>query len=142
MEKPVKELVERFYHELWNKEEEQVAWEILHKNLSFRGSLGSEQKGPDGFLRYWRIIHEALGDFMCAIEDLVVSQNRAAIKVRFKGRHQSSLFGIEATGREIESNGAAFFKSEGNQITDIWILGDIDAVRRQLGESIETNFDS
>jgi len=142
MEQSIKELVERFYHELWNKADEQVAWQILHKNLSFRGSLGSQQQGPDGFLTYWQSIREALSGFTCTIEDMVVSQNRAAVKVSFKGRHQATLFGIKATGREIEWKGAAFFKSEGQQITDIWILGDIDAVRQQLGESIGTKFDS
>ena len=137
MEKPIKELVERFYHELWNKADKQVAWQILHKNLSFRGSLGSEQIGPDGFLAYWQSVHQALGEFTCTIEDLVISHNRAAAQMKFNGRHQASLFGMNASGLEIEWNGAAFFKSDGHQITDIWVLGDIDSVRQQIsGEKL------
>lgn len=43
-----KDLVERFYHELWNRTDERVADEILGADLRFRGSLGPERQGHDG----------------------------------------------------------------------------------------------
>ncbi|MDV7341053.1 hypothetical protein RYZ26_15710 [Terasakiella sp. A23] len=51
-----KELVQRFYHEVWNKADETVAREILHEDFRFRGSLGPEKRGQDGFIVYMRSI--------------------------------------------------------------------------------------
>jgi predicted ester cyclase len=42
------------------------------------------------------------------------------------------FFGVQATGREIAWSGAAFFKIEDGLIAELWVLGDIDAVKRQL----------
>jgi hypothetical protein len=55
-----KRLIERFYHEVWNRADEVVAREILHPEFCFRGSLGEEKRGPDGFITYLRMIHTAL----------------------------------------------------------------------------------
>jgi hypothetical protein len=52
--------VERFYFEVWNRADEQVAREILHPTFRFRVSLGPEKLGPEGFIDYMRSIHAAL----------------------------------------------------------------------------------
>ena len=41
-----KQLVERFYLDLWNKADEAVARQILHPEFRFRASLGPERRGP------------------------------------------------------------------------------------------------
>lgn len=56
-------LVERFYHRVWNKADEVEAHEILDIDFRFRGSLGPELRGPDGFIAYMRSVHAALEDF-------------------------------------------------------------------------------
>ena len=43
-------LVERFYNEVWNQADETVAREILAEDFRFRGSLGPEKFGQDGFI--------------------------------------------------------------------------------------------
>jgi predicted ester cyclase len=50
-----------------------------------------------------------------------------------KGIHNGEFFGVPATGREIIWTGAAFFTTNGRQIIELWVLGDIDAVKQQLG---------
>lgn len=135
-------LVERFYHEVWNRADEEVARAILHADFRFRASLGPERIGPDGFIGYMRSIHEALADYTCIIEDLVTTDTRAAARMTFKGLHRAPFFGVEASGREIAWSGAAFFRIEATQIAELWVLGDIDAVKQQLGEGVETSFSS
>lgn len=136
------QLVERFYHELWNRADEAVAREILHPEFRFRASLGPERLGPEGFIAYMRSVHAALADYRCEIEELLTTEHEAAAKMRFVGRHQAPFFGVEATGREIEWAGAAFFKTDGERITELWVLGDIDAVKRQLGAAADQGFES
>ncbi len=135
-----KQLVERFYHEVWNKADAALAREILHADFRFRGSLGAEKRSPEGFIAYMQAVHTALADYTCIIDDLVTTGNRAAVRLTFRGEHQNEFFGVPATGRSIEWAGAAFFTCDGEQITDLWVLGDIDAVRQQLGASGPSTF--
>jgi len=136
------ELVERFYHEVWNKADEEVAREILHADFRFRGSLGPEHRGPEGFIGYMRSVHAALAGYICEIMDLVTTEDRAVARMRFAGRHQRPFFGVEATGMNIEWSGAAFFTCRHGKITALWVLGDIDAVKRQLGSDANRDFEA
>jgi len=40
---------------------------------------------------------------------------------------------LNQSGQEIRWSGAAFFKTRGGKIVELWVLGDIEAIRRQLG---------
>lgn len=133
-------LVERFYHEVWNRADEATAHAILHPAFTFRASLGPVRTGPGGFIGYLRAIHAALGDYTCTIEDLIEQDRRAAARMRFAGLHRGELFGVPATGRSVAWAGAAFFETDGRRIIDLWVLGDVDALKRQLGAAAEAAF--
>ena len=139
MPKLTTRLVERFYNEVWNRADEAVAREILHPAFRFRASLGPEKQGPDGFIDYMRLIHAGLANYTCTIEEIVAQEHRAAVRLRFAGLHQATFFGAAPTGREIAWAGAAFFTTAEATITSLWVLGDVDAVKTQLGLGRETS---
>ena len=134
-------LIERFYHEVWNLADEAVAHDILHPDFRFRGSLGPEKRGVDGFLDYARSIHAALGGYTCTIAEIIEQDQRAAVRLRFGGIHRGPLFGVAATGREIAWVGAAFFGMADGRIADLWVLGDVDAVKAQLGADVRAGLE-
>ena len=136
-----KSLVERFYFEAWNEANEGVAREILTEDFSFRGSLGPACEGVDGFIGYMRGIYEGVGNFGCEIEQLIVAGDKAAARMRFSGIHKGSIFGVDPTGKEIAWSGAAFFSFYAGRISGLWVLGDIDDLKRQLGASGVNVFD-
>jgi steroid delta-isomerase-like uncharacterized protein len=125
-------LVERFYNEVWNQADERVAREILDADFRFRASLGPELRGPDGFIVYLRAVHAAVENFTCTIEELIATEDRAAAKMMFHGIHRGKFFGVAATGRAVHWSGAAFFATRGGRIASLWVLGDIDGLKRQL----------
>ena len=133
-------LVYRFYDELWNQADESVASEILHPALSFRGSLGSLKSGPAGFIEYLREVHATLADFRCVIDDLIATEEGAAARMTFSGIHRARFFGVPATGRQVTWSGAAFFAIADQRIKNIWVLGDIDSIRQQLGAPRDASF--
>jgi predicted ester cyclase len=135
-----KALVNRFYDDVWNRLDDETAHSILHPDFAFRGSLGTDYQGPSGFLDYRRRITAALSGFTCQVDDLVSARTRAAARVTFRGTHHGTLFGVSATGRVIEWTGAAFFTSDGRQLLKLWILGDVDDVKRQLGADPDARF--
>lgn len=128
-----KQLVESFYADVWNRKDEAQARRILAADLDFRGSLDDLRTGAEGFLDYARLIHAALEGFTCTIRELMVDGDRVAARMAFHGTHQGPMFGVAATGKRIEWAGAAFFLTGGGQIRRLWVLGDVDSVKRQLG---------
>jgi steroid delta-isomerase-like uncharacterized protein len=135
-----KKLVQRFYWEVWNRADEMVAREIIDPEFSFRGSLGPERHGHEEFLQYLRSIHAALADYRCIIDELITTDSRAAARMTFTGTHRNVFFGVPATGREITWVGAAFFAIGHSRITRLWVIGDVDAVKRQLGACASASF--
>jgi steroid delta-isomerase-like uncharacterized protein len=129
-----------FYIEVWNNSNEKVAREILAADFRFRGSLGPEKRGQDGFIEYMWSVNQALGNYVCMIEELVASQDRTAARMIFKGTHRAEFFGVGATNREIQWAGAAFFQINGGLIVELWVLGDVDSVKAQLGADLATGF--
>ena len=134
------ELVRRFYDVVWNRADEQAAHEILHPSFAFRASLDPERQGLEGFINYMRAIHAALGDYTCIVDELLVDVAKAAARLSFAGRHQGEFFGVSGTGRTIGWAGAAFFETDGRQIVRLWVLGDIDGVKQQLGADPKREF--
>ncbi len=133
-------LVECFYFEVWNRADERVAHDILRRDFRFRASLGPERQGPDGFIEYMRSIHAALGNYTCVIDDLITAENRAAARMTFKGVHCGRLFDVEPTGREVRWAGGAFFTTANGQISELWVLGDIDSLKQQLNANGTSTF--
>jgi steroid delta-isomerase-like uncharacterized protein len=133
-------LVERFYGDIWNRRDCAVAGEILTADFRFRGSLGSETVGVPAFLAYVDSVHGALGGYHCVIEELIASNDRASARMTFAGQHRAPLFGVPATGRNVSWAGAAFFAIAQGRITSLWVLGDIEGLKRQLGASGDSPF--
>jgi predicted ester cyclase len=58
----------------------------------------------------------------------------------FKGLHRGRFFDVEPTGREIKWAGGAFFTTDGRQIVELWVLGDVDSVKQQLNAPRQAGF--
>jgi steroid delta-isomerase-like uncharacterized protein len=111
------------YHRVWNEADETEAHRILARDFRFRGSLGPELRGPDGFIAYMRAVRDALGGFICRIEEMIAAADHAAARMTFHGRHRGPFFGIAPSGQEIRWSGAAFFKIRDDKIVELWGAG-------------------
>jgi steroid delta-isomerase-like uncharacterized protein len=133
-------LVESFYADVWNRRDTARAHEIIASDFRFRGSLGPEKRGVEGFLTYVDAVHAALGDYTCIIKDLIETPQRVAARMIFRGIHQAEFFGVPATHKTIEWSGAAFFPIRDGRLSELWVLGDIDTVKTQLGSASRPDF--
>jgi steroid delta-isomerase-like uncharacterized protein len=127
-----RDLVQAFYDVVWNRGDEAMARRILAADFAFRGSIGLEKRGPDGFIDYMRLIRGALSGYRCEIVVLIADADRAAARMRFRGNHTGTFLGFAPTGRPIEWAGAAFFRFADDQIVELWVLGDTQELRHQL----------
>lgn len=129
-----KDQVRIFYEQIWNRHDKGVIPKILDKEFTFRGSLGEYKKGHEGFTEYLDQIHTALGEYRCDIEELVSEGDRVFAKMRFSGVHQGALLGFKPTGQAVSWQGAALFTFSDGKIADLWVLGDVQSLERQLGD--------
>jgi orotate phosphoribosyltransferase len=132
VEAETRELVERFYAEVWNAHDASKVRDLLREDVTFRGSLGRTLSGRDAFASYVDDVHRSLGDYRCDILDLVVEADRAFARMRFSGVSRGELLGCPPTGARVEWTGAALFTFRDRKIVDLWVLGDVHGLLERL----------
>jgi predicted ester cyclase len=125
-------LIERFYHEMWNRFDKTIFSDILAEDLRFRGSLGQAKAGHREFGEYVDFVQRAFPGFSNEIADIISEGDKAFAKPIYRGTHRGEVLGIAPTGRRIQYEGAAFFKFRGDLIVEVWVLGDIYGLISQL----------
>ena len=125
-------LVHRFYDEAWNRWDDTVVDEILAETFTFRGSLGDEVRGREGWRAYRDTVRRGIPDLHNEVVDLVTSPGRAAARLRYTGHHRGALLGQPGHGAPIDYPGAAFFRCGGGRLESAWVLGDLDRLRAQI----------
>jgi predicted ester cyclase len=127
-----KEQVRKFYRLLWNAHDKGAISSILHEDFTFRGSLEQQKRGHAGFIEYVDMVHNALGDYTCIIEELVSEGDKVFAKMTFTGIHRGGFMGYSPTLARVSWNGCALFTFEGERIADVWVLGDLKSLEEQL----------
>jgi predicted ester cyclase len=94
--------------------------------------VGQEKRGHTGFAEYVDMVHKALGEYRCIIEDLVSEGNKVFAKMTFSGIHREKFMGYSPTHQRVSWNGCALFTFEGELIKDVWVLGDLKRLEQQL----------
>ena len=125
-------LVHVFYDDVWNAWDDDAVEATLQPDLRFRGSLGQETLGVSAWRSYRDGVRRASSDFRNEVVDLVVEGERAAARLVWSGTHDGTLLGLPASGRRFSYPGAAFFTVRDGLLADIWVVGDLAALRDQL----------
>jgi predicted ester cyclase len=131
MEHTEDELVRRFYDDAWNRWDDSVVDEILAPDFSFRGSLGDEVRGRDGWRAYRDAVRRAVPDLHNEVVELVTASGQAAARLSCTGHHHGELLGRQGRDAPI-AYAAAFFRCAGGRVASAWVLGDLDALREQI----------
>ncbi len=96
-----KNLVARYYDEMWNNWNFALVDKLLAKEISFRGSLGTETHGRTAFCNYMRRVQSAFPDFRNEIEDMIAERNRVFTRLTYTGTHRGEIFGVAPTERKV-----------------------------------------
>ena len=130
-----RQAVEDFYNRIWNCLDRTAIAELLHPEVTFRGSLGEAMTGHAAFAAYLDRVTGALADYRCTILDLVSEGDRAFARMRFEGIHSALFMGFAPTGKPVEWSAAALFTLKAGKIADLWVLGDVDGLKSRLARN-------
>ena len=133
-----KEVVRKFYKDMWDHADISLIPEMFHADFTFRGSLGPVLVGHAQFADYVRWVTDSLANYTSDILSMIEEGNQVAAKLRFHGIHRKQLFGQAPMGHHVWWYGAPIFFFDGPKVRDLWVLGDIHGlIGRMKGSALE-----
>lgn len=131
---PQKEVVRAFYKDMWDHADTSLIPKLFHTDFTFRGSLEPVLVGHDQFADYVRWVTGALQDYTTDILVMIEEGDRVSANVFFHGIQREAMFGNPPTGKHVGWLGAPIFTFDGDQVRDLWVLGDIHGLLGQIRE--------
>jgi predicted ester cyclase len=132
-----KKIVHRLYESIRNQTDKDVIPLLVHSDVRFRGSLGEVQRGLEKFSGYLDFVREALDHYCCDIIDMVAEGDRVYARIQYSGVHRGEFFGFAPTYAKLRWEGIAAFTFAEGKIAELWAIGDMQAVLRQLARHVE-----
>ena len=125
-------LVDTWYEQMWNRWDKTTIPKICADEITFRGSLGETVHGHAGVAAYMDRIRQGFPDFTNVIKDVISEGDKAFARLTYVGTHQGTVLGFPPTGKKVTYSGAAVFTFHADKIVDVWVLGDVQTLTRQL----------
>jgi steroid delta-isomerase-like uncharacterized protein len=124
----------RYYDEIWNQGRLEVCDELIAPDyVNHSAPLPDLPPGPDGAKRVVVAVRRAFPDVHYTIEDMVLGEEKAALRVTMRGTHRGEFLGVAPTGRTIEVQELQIEHLRNSQIVAHWHQIDDLGLQRQLG---------
>ncbi|WP_316809907.1 ester cyclase [Pedobacter heparinus] len=122
-----KELLKRFYKQVYVEWNMKMADEMLSPNFvshDWRQSLG---KGPKAFRNYYSVFNKAVPDAKYEVQDILADGDRVAVRWEMHGTYQRAFPGIDipAAGQAVTLKGVAIYRVENNKLMERWVVSDL-----------------
>jgi steroid delta-isomerase-like uncharacterized protein len=131
-----KELLRRWFEEVWNKGREEAIDEMFAADGIAHGLTEGGDKtmrGPVDFKPFFRTFRSAFPEIEVVMEDAIAEGDKVAARCRVRGKHQSDSLGFAATGLPTEFTGITIVRIEGGKIVEAWNNFDFMTMYKQLG---------
>ncbi|MDH3376505.1 MAG: ester cyclase [Gammaproteobacteria bacterium] len=130
-----KQQVHNFYETIWNLHDASEVNNVLHPDFTFRGSLGHENKGRGGFIGYVDMVHAALGEYRCIIDELVAAGDKVFARMTFTGVRNGHFMDYAPSKKRLSWSGYALVTFIDNKVSDLWALADLKFLELRLGNT-------
>ena len=129
-----KALVRRWFEELFNEGNLEVADKIIASNhIPHDPSLPNLPLGPEGIKQLVNLYRSAFPDVRLAIEDELADGDKVVIRWIGRGTHQGELMGVAPTGEQVEITGIGIWHVEEGKIVETWANYDTLGMLQQVG---------
>jgi predicted ester cyclase len=76
--------------------------------------------------------HMTFSDIEMIIEDIVAEGDMVVVRWCTRARHTGGLFGIEPTGREVETSGVDMLRIQDDKVVEGWVNWDVLSLLEQV----------
>ena len=131
-----KELVRRWFEEVWNKGRADAIEEMFDVNGIAHGLSDDPSqpiKGPTDFKPFYTTFREAFPNLKIVIEDMVAEGDKVAARCSVHGKHEGDFMGKAATQSPVDITGIAIVRIENGKIVEAWNNFDFMTMYKQCG---------
>jgi len=131
-----KELLKRFYKEVYVDWDMEVADEMLSPQFVSHDWPEGGQKGPRAFRDYYTALRRAVPDATYEVKDLLADGDRVAVRWEMHGTHQGNFPGIDIdpTGQPITLKGVAIYRISNGSLLERWVVSDLYGLLKEVRE--------
>ncbi len=132
-----KALVRRFYDEVWNRGNLDVADEVFADDYVRHDFRGTEpEPGPAGQKAIAAAFRAAFPDLRFGVDFLLAEGDLVAGRWTSTGTHDGPWAGVEPTGRRMRLSGVNVFRFADGKVAEIWNHRDDLGLLEQLGARV------
>ena len=131
-----KQLVRRWFEEVWNKGRADAIDEMLDEYGIAHGLSDDPSnpiKGPKEFRPFHTVFREAFPNMMIVIEDMVAEGDKVAARCSVRGKHEGDFRGLAATQSPVEFTGMTIVRIANGKIVEAWNNFDFTSLHQQIG---------
>jgi len=128
--------VRRWFDDLFNQGELDVADEILADDVGYHGPQSLSPRdvtGPEDVKSYVETYQTAFPDLWYTVEEVTATDGEVLVRWSAMGTHENDLFGIEPTGEGFTVDGIDVFTVEDGEITQVYAHWDTLKMVQELG---------
>ncbi len=126
-----KELVKRWFEEVWNKGRREAIAEMLSADAFIQDGNGGST-GPEGFYPFFDRMHAAFSDIRISLRDVFAEGDKVCVRWSSTVRHTGKALDIPPTNKQIEITGITVAQVSGQKIVAGWQNWDMLGMMQQL----------
>lgn len=107
--------------------------ELLPEDAIGHVAGSDETVSQDALLEVIAAFYTAFPDYRHVIEELVAEGDLVAVRLSYRGTHESEFEGIPATGNPVTYSGMQFLRIVGGAIKEWWLVEDSLSLMSQPG---------
>jgi steroid delta-isomerase-like uncharacterized protein len=131
-----KELLRRWFDEVWNKGRADAIDEMFDENGIAHGLSDDPSqpiKGPSGFRPFYTMFRQAFPNMTIVIEDMIAEGDKVVARCSVRGKHEGEFMGRAATQSPVEFTGIAIVRIDNGKIVEAWNNFDFMTMYKQVG---------
>jgi steroid delta-isomerase-like uncharacterized protein len=129
-----KQLVRKFFNDLWNKGNLDVADEIIATNYVHHDPASPDfGKGPQGIKQTVTLYRNAFPDVQFTIDHMIDADEYVTTRYTATGTHKGELRGIAPTYKPGKVEGIVINHISRGRIAESWVMWDALGLMEQLG---------
>jgi predicted ester cyclase len=129
-----RELFNRWFDELWNKKNYNIAFELVDPEFTAHGAGGQDIKqGPNGVIEMVKAWHAAMPDGHMTMDDIVTEGTLSTIRMTWRGTHLGPFGSIPPSGNKVEVTSIGIDRVIDGHITEGWGELNMLGMLQQMG---------
>lgn len=129
-----KALVRRWFEEIFNQQDFDVAEEIVARDhVDHDPALPDTPPGPEGVKQSVGLYHGAFPDAHITIEDQIAEGDRVVTRWTGRGTHRGDLMGVPPSDNRVTVAGVTINRISDGKIAESWDNYDALGMMRQVG---------